>query len=317
MAMEIVAISGSGDNIDAVNDVLEDSLAESEVLVQISQLVSVSNPSSLLQLSCGVWGLVDPPLDKTLWDHVNHGDLRWILTVQGIQGEVDRANEAIKGPTALPSVLHSREFPFARFISDCVRSGSRKNRRRLWKIFKQFIVPEVLVKAQGLSEPVMVSLRSGGGSPPHYLDITTVPHQTRRRPFSEDSSIKHAVRCQGMGGVCISSFKHFGRRVHSTSETVIPAVNSSGSLVFSSEWNGTSQISALGAISGPDLDAASNRGESSCQFGHYLNQPFLTKPFKLSTLAHGDPKAPESRLLGSTFIFSLNYQVSPPSQPHT
>jgi hypothetical protein len=105
------------------------------VLVQISQLVSVSNPSSLLQLSCGVWGLVDPPLDKTLWDHVNHGDLRWILTVQGIKGEADRANEAIKGPTALPSVLHSREFPFVRFISGCVRSGSRQNRRVLWKIY--------------------------------------------------------------------------------------------------------------------------------------------------------------------------------------
>jgi hypothetical protein len=32
MAMEIVAISGSGDNIDAVNDVLEDSLAFSQSL---------------------------------------------------------------------------------------------------------------------------------------------------------------------------------------------------------------------------------------------------------------------------------------------
>jgi hypothetical protein len=177
MAMEIVTISGSGDNIDAIKEVLEDSLAFSKsrkhwlngripwtvtiaygtrrIGHRISrrcmsrgigsagpdlQLFSVSNPSSLLQLSRGLSELVNLPFDETLWEYVNHGDLRWILPVQGIKGEVDRTNEAIKGPTALPSVLHSREFPFARFISDCVRSGSRKNRRRLWKIFKQFIV---------------------------------------------------------------------------------------------------------------------------------------------------------------------------------
>ncbi|KAJ6522984.1 hypothetical protein DFH09DRAFT_1096929 [Mycena vulgaris] len=121
-----------------------------EVLVQVLQLVSVSNVLSLLQLSRGISERVKPLLDETLWHHVHHGDLRWILPVPEVKGEVNRANEAVKGwysnPTTLPSVFDSREFPFARFLSECVRSGSMRNRRRLWKIFKQF---KVLWEAMG------------------------------------------------------------------------------------------------------------------------------------------------------------------------
>jgi hypothetical protein len=44
----------------------------------------------------------------------------------------------------------------------------------------------------------------------------------RRRSLTmKTPSIKCAVRCQGMGGVCISSFKHFGQRVHSTSVSIM------------------------------------------------------------------------------------------------
>ncbi|KAJ6526656.1 hypothetical protein B0H19DRAFT_1042008 [Mycena capillaripes] len=121
-----------------------------EVLLQVLELASVSNVLSLLQLSRGVSELVKPLLDETFWYHVHHGDLRWILPVSGVKGEVDRANEAVKGwysnPTALASVFDSREFPFARVLSECVRSGSMQNRRRLWKIFKQF---KILWEAMG------------------------------------------------------------------------------------------------------------------------------------------------------------------------
>ncbi|KAJ6526900.1 hypothetical protein DFH09DRAFT_1095094 [Mycena vulgaris] len=97
----------------------------------------------------GVSELVKPLLDETLWHHVHHGDLRWILPVPEVKAEVNRAN-AVKGwysnPTALPFVFDSREFPFARFLLECIRSGSMRNRRRLGKIFKQF---KVLWEAMG------------------------------------------------------------------------------------------------------------------------------------------------------------------------
>ncbi|KAJ7145157.1 hypothetical protein C8R43DRAFT_1013042 [Mycena crocata] len=114
----------------------------SEILIQILSLVSLPDLSSLLQTSRGIWELLHPLVDETLWHRVHYGDLRWILPVQGVKGEVDRANSAVAGwyanPEGLSSVFSSRGFPFASFISECVRSNSMRNRRRLWKIFKQY-----------------------------------------------------------------------------------------------------------------------------------------------------------------------------------
>ncbi|KAJ6466029.1 hypothetical protein C8R47DRAFT_1154184 [Mycena vitilis] len=111
-----------------------------EVFVLILYLVLVSDLRSLLQLSRGVYGIMQPLLDEVLWHHVHYGDLRWVLPVAGVKGEVQRASEAVEGwylnPAGLPSLFDSREFPFARFISECVM----RNRRRLWKIYKQYKV---------------------------------------------------------------------------------------------------------------------------------------------------------------------------------
>ncbi|KAJ7621742.1 hypothetical protein DFH06DRAFT_1482271 [Mycena polygramma] len=121
-----------------------------EVIVQILPLVPVSDLRSLLQLSRSVHGLVEPLLDEVLWHHVHYGDLRWILPVPGVKGEVERANDTVKGwysnPARLPSIFDSREFPFARFIIECAGSCSMRNRRRLWKIYKQY---KVLWEAMG------------------------------------------------------------------------------------------------------------------------------------------------------------------------
>jgi hypothetical protein len=96
--------------------------------------------SSLLQVSGGVSALVRLLLDEISWDHVHHGDLKWILPVPGVKDEVGRANDAAKGwysnPAGLPCGFDSKEFPFNRFISECVRSNSMRIHRRLWKIYK-------------------------------------------------------------------------------------------------------------------------------------------------------------------------------------
>jgi hypothetical protein len=122
-----------------------------EVLVQILNLVSGWDLVSLLQLSRSVSGLVHPLLDEILWYHVHYGEFRWILPVPGVKGEVGRANDVVKGwysnPGGLTSVFDSREFPFAEFISECVRSSSMRNRRRLWRIYKQY---KALWEAMGL-----------------------------------------------------------------------------------------------------------------------------------------------------------------------
>ncbi|KAJ7766405.1 hypothetical protein DFH07DRAFT_1058741 [Mycena maculata] len=115
-----------------------------EVLVQILPLTSLADLLSLLQSSRGVSELVHSLLDETLWHRVHHGDLRWILPVPGVKGEIERANSAVKGwyasPAGLASVFDSTEFPFARFMSECARSSSMRNRRRLWKIYEQYKV---------------------------------------------------------------------------------------------------------------------------------------------------------------------------------
>ncbi|KAJ7645904.1 hypothetical protein DFH06DRAFT_1424523 [Mycena polygramma] len=119
-----------------------------ELHVQILPLLSVQDLLSVLQLSRGVHGLIQPLLDETLWHHVHHGDLGWILPVENVKGEVERANTAARGwypeRSELASVLDSKDFPFSRFVSECSKSNSMRNRRRLWSIYKQY---EVLWKA--------------------------------------------------------------------------------------------------------------------------------------------------------------------------
>ncbi|KAJ7143653.1 hypothetical protein C8R46DRAFT_1046076 [Mycena filopes] len=51
---------------------------------------------------------------EILWDHAHHGDLRWILPVERVAGEVARANQAIAS-----------------------WSSSMRNRRRLWGVYGQ------------------------------------------------------------------------------------------------------------------------------------------------------------------------------------
>ncbi|KAJ7889974.1 hypothetical protein B0H13DRAFT_2341301 [Mycena leptocephala] len=115
-----------------------------EIVLQILPLVSVADLLALMLVSHGMFTLVLPLLDETLWHHVHNGDLRWILPVNSVKREVNRANTAAKGWVSVPSglasesIFDSKQFPFAPFIGECLKSRSMRNRRRVWKIYKQY-----------------------------------------------------------------------------------------------------------------------------------------------------------------------------------
>ncbi|KAJ6557868.1 hypothetical protein B0H19DRAFT_1148827 [Mycena capillaripes] len=115
-----------------------------EILLQILPLLSLVDLSSFQLLSRGISELVTPLLDEILWHHVHHGDFGWLLPVATVGGEVSRANAAAvewyQRPKAARRgcILDSKDFPFSRFIPECLNSNSMRNRRRLWGIFKQF-----------------------------------------------------------------------------------------------------------------------------------------------------------------------------------
>ncbi|KAJ7465674.1 hypothetical protein FB451DRAFT_1561409 [Mycena latifolia] len=113
-----------------------------EVLLQILPLLPLQDLCSLLLLSRSVPALFRPLLDETLWHHVHHGALYWVLPVPGVPGECRRAARVAKkwvsaaaGRRARGTAgLASRAFPWAQFLRACRTSDSMRNRRRLWGI---------------------------------------------------------------------------------------------------------------------------------------------------------------------------------------
>jgi hypothetical protein len=81
-------------------------------------------------------------MDGILRHHVHRRDLRWILPVAGVKGEVDRANNATRewysNPAGLACSLDSKDFLFSKFIPECYKENSMRNRKRTWKIYKQY-----------------------------------------------------------------------------------------------------------------------------------------------------------------------------------
>ncbi|KAJ7458632.1 hypothetical protein FB451DRAFT_1508102 [Mycena latifolia] len=67
-----------------------------EVLLQILPLLPLQDLCSLLLLSRSVPALFRPLLDETLWHHVHHGALYWVLPVPGVPGECRRAARVAK-----------------------------------------------------------------------------------------------------------------------------------------------------------------------------------------------------------------------------
>jgi hypothetical protein len=113
-----------------------------EILIQILPCLSLPDLLSTILVSRSVAGLIIPMLDETLWHYVHHGDLRWILPVPTVEGEVERAHKAaatwVPTADAHMSSLDSRDFPFLQFVIRCVKDNSMRNRRRLWDIYKQY-----------------------------------------------------------------------------------------------------------------------------------------------------------------------------------
>ncbi|KAH8826288.1 hypothetical protein DL96DRAFT_1607633 [Flagelloscypha sp. PMI_526] len=67
-----------------------------------------------------------------------HGSLRWIQPCPLVEGEVEKANEALRTWTEFADPLSAPDFPFVEFVHTClVQSNSMRNRRRLWRMIKQ------------------------------------------------------------------------------------------------------------------------------------------------------------------------------------
>ncbi|KAJ7291568.1 hypothetical protein C8J57DRAFT_1044772, partial [Mycena rebaudengoi] len=113
-----------------------------EILIQILPCLSLADLISTILVSRSVARLIIPMLDETLWNHVHYGDLRWILPVPAVQGEVERAHKAAATwaliADAHVSPFDSRDFPFLQFVMRCSKDNSMRNRRRLWDIYKQY-----------------------------------------------------------------------------------------------------------------------------------------------------------------------------------
>ncbi|KAF7305271.1 F-box domain-containing protein [Mycena chlorophos] len=104
-----------------------------EVLLQILALVPHGGLWRLMTTSRRILIHLLTLLDEVLWYHVHHGDLRWLLPVSSVPGEVQRAAQALGGQS-----MASREFPFSTYLPVCLASDSMKNRRRMWNIAQQF-----------------------------------------------------------------------------------------------------------------------------------------------------------------------------------
>ncbi|KAH8831908.1 hypothetical protein DL96DRAFT_1812670 [Flagelloscypha sp. PMI_526] len=76
---------------------------------------------------------------------IRHGSLRWLKPCPLVQGEVEKANEALAtwldDPSNIGDPLRDGNFPVLAFTRTCfTRSTSMMSRRRLWGISKQFEV---------------------------------------------------------------------------------------------------------------------------------------------------------------------------------
>ncbi|KAJ7291686.1 hypothetical protein C8J57DRAFT_1045037, partial [Mycena rebaudengoi] len=115
----------------------------SEVLLQILPHVRLHGLLALCTTSRGFRCRVQPLLNEALLYQLHHGDLGWILPVPSIDGETLRAFGAAQtwipaGTRHSYSPFDSPSFPLWQFISECFRSDSMSNRRRLWGIYKQY-----------------------------------------------------------------------------------------------------------------------------------------------------------------------------------
>ncbi|KAJ7291661.1 hypothetical protein C8J57DRAFT_1588143 [Mycena rebaudengoi] len=115
----------------------------SEVLLQTLPHVPLHGLLALWTTSRGFRRRVQPLLNEALLYQLHHGDLGWILPVPSIDGETIRAFgeaqtwiPAGTRPCQIP--FDPPSFPLWHFISECFRSDSMRNRRRLWGIYKQY-----------------------------------------------------------------------------------------------------------------------------------------------------------------------------------
>jgi hypothetical protein len=126
------------------SDFLLDTLP-SELLVQVLLEVDLPSLSRLMRASRSAYRLIHTIMDTISLEHIQHGDLRWIVPVNTVPGETCRALESIRtwnpdfAGSTIEEWLQYTDFPWFAFVKLClsVDMDSMRNRERLWRICEQ------------------------------------------------------------------------------------------------------------------------------------------------------------------------------------
>ncbi|KAH8826282.1 hypothetical protein DL96DRAFT_1277858 [Flagelloscypha sp. PMI_526] len=118
-----------------------------ELILKISSLLSLADILTASYASKSMHQLVTGPyiLPLRFRDMITspNGPLRWIQPCSSVEGELDRANEALctwinTNSKDCDSPFYVPDFPFVEFVHTClVISDSMKSRKRIWGIIKR------------------------------------------------------------------------------------------------------------------------------------------------------------------------------------
>ncbi|KAH7928587.1 hypothetical protein BV22DRAFT_1058536 [Leucogyrophana mollusca] len=120
----------------------------SEELLMICCQCTVSSYLALAATSKSFHMRLTAPefLDLTMKEMIARGSLRWIMPVESMPGEVERAVDAAKAWLSFDSepdvgdtsVFSASAFPAFKFVYACFQSDSMRNRQRIWGQAKQY-----------------------------------------------------------------------------------------------------------------------------------------------------------------------------------
>lgn len=114
-----------------------------ELLEKIFLLVDLPSLASLMQASKSSYNLLHSIIDDITLQHTQSGgDLYWILPVDSVPKETERALGVVRtwksfeGST-VSEWLQCAGFPWFAFVRQCFVSDSMRNRRRMWDVSEQ------------------------------------------------------------------------------------------------------------------------------------------------------------------------------------
>ncbi|KAH8826286.1 hypothetical protein DL96DRAFT_1556781 [Flagelloscypha sp. PMI_526] len=125
----------------------KDIMLPNELLLTVLSFLSLTDAFSFISTSKSMRRLIAQPssFNLLLRDMVTSldGSLRWLQPCPLVEGEVNRANEALwtwvtENPKNSVNPFNAPDFPWVEFVYTClVKSDSMKSRERIWGIIKQ------------------------------------------------------------------------------------------------------------------------------------------------------------------------------------